>query len=222
MSSFIANLTETLRLPGKETSTNEDPVPFYYPDLLRRIYFLVARALFKYLRPAYALYLVRSSAENLWTSAEWGVFTGKLCARSCEPTFFPQWADRSCKSSFAALLEHCPGVIHAANLEETVWKAWAIHQHCEAYFPTLTKLTAVERLLLVQALRPDRLMAAVDLYCRCELGVDNLDPPEMGLDYLVAMHSKGTGQQNLLVTSQGYDPGPELETMAEKAMGRER
>lgn len=218
---FIALLCAVLKARRSNDSTSESSISAVYLDLTRRVYHLVAKTLSKDMRPAFAFYLVRSLTENAWTSTEWGVFTGRLRCRLKESSPMPPWADKIYRNSFSALLEYCPSSIQVAKLNEPSWKTWFEHHRCEECFPPSAKLTAVERLLLIQAFRPDRVMSAVEQYCKCELGIGCLDPPLVRLDGVFG-DVKGSKAPVLLIAYNGADPGPELESLAEKSVGRER
>lgn len=69
-------------------------------------------------------------------------------------------------------------------------------------------------ILLVQALRPDRLVAALRRLAACELGVPGLAPNPLNLDQIAEEASPAT--PTLFVVSAGGDPSAELRAHAAK------
>lgn len=77
------------------------------------------------------------------------------------------------------------------------WKRWATSPECERDFPTIRTLTQFQRVLLVQALRPDRLQSALHQFASEVLRVTSLSPPAQSLEQLFEQESSG----NLSVVS---------------------
>jgi dynein heavy chain 2 len=219
LASFIDLLLSALEGKNSKDLISENSV---YLDLTRRVYNFVAKTLSKGVRRAFALYLVRSSFEGAWTTSEWEVFSGRKHFRLQESSSLPPWADRSCRSSCSPLLENCRNIVNAAKFDDMkIWKSWFSHHRCEECFPPEVKLTAVERLMVLQAFRPDRIVSAVEEYCKCELGVECLDPEDVKLDNVFET-VKEIKAPVLLIAHNGADPCPELESLGEKIVGRDR
>jgi dynein heavy chain 2 len=219
LASFIDLLLSALDGKKSKDAMSESSV---YLDLTRRVYNFVAKTLSKDARLAFALYLVRSSPESAWTTPEWDVFTRRVHFRLKESSSIPPWVDKSCRSSFSSLHEYCPNIVNAAQFDDIkMWKSWFSHHRCEERFPREVKLTAIERLMVLQAFRPDRIISAVEEYCKCELGVEGLDPEVERLDNMFGS-VKEINAPVLLIARNGADPCPELESLAEKIVGRDR
>ncbi|CAM9781909.1 unnamed protein product, partial [Sphacelaria rigidula] len=102
----------------------------------------------------------------------------------------PPWASPDREEAFALLAEHLPLVVQTSELEDAGrWKRWATSPECERDFPTIRSLTQFQRVLLVQALRPDRLQSAVHQFAVEVLRVSSLSPPAQSLEHLFLQES---------------------------------
>lgn len=54
---------------------------------------------------------------------------------------------------------------------QNIWSEWIINPKCELFFPKSVKLTSFQKVLIVQALRPDRLFSAMCKFATKALGI---------------------------------------------------
>lgn len=90
---------------------------------------------------------------------------------------------------------------------------------CESQFPTHCKLSEFQRVLVIQALRPDRLYSAIYLFVSHLLGVKTLNLEVLQLSKVI-QESVPTEPILLLATS-GNDPSFELKELAKNKVGLE-
>ena len=190
------------------------------PSLLVRVIFGIGRAIFTKDLPCVALHLIHALCPDSWGVNEWNLFTGKLTSTAKCPSSFPEWSAPDRKADFAALVEHCPNMIRNVDLDSSDWVDFGRSDNCTRFFPR-SRLSAVERLLLVQALRPDNLTSAINDFCCSELGIESLSSQGTDLNQLWrGVRSKSS--PILLVTAHGIDPGKELEELASRIVGSDR
>lgn len=194
-------------------------------DRLEQLTFeYVGRSLFKSDRLMFGLHLVHAMYPKMFQDQEWELFTGKIVADAEKaPADFPTWASPDRKSAFALLQSSFPSIVHSLNLRDSeAWSNWGRSTNCETEFPVkyATKVTAFQRILLLQALRPDRLESAMTSFV-CEiLKVKSLSPSPLNLDRLYKEESSSQ-QLILIVISPGTDPSQELEELAGREVGKD-
>lgn len=71
------------------------------------------------------------------------------------------------------------------------WRRWATSPECERDFPTIRSVSLFQRVLLVQALRPDRLQSALHQFASEVLRVTSLSPPAQSLEQLYQQEASG-------------------------------
>ncbi|GMH82520.1 hypothetical protein TrST_g11065 [Triparma strigata] len=184
--------------------------------------YFVGRSLFKADRPMFALHMVHGMKNDIFEENEWEAFIGSLVSTDDKPNDFPSWAASERKRNFAVLSENFPRLIDSFDLGSNGWSRWASSAECELDFPSnLRGATAFEKVLLIQALRPDRMMSAINGFCCDELRVESLAPPAQTLESIW----KGESSANvpiMLITTPGADPSKELEEFATQAVGKDR
>eukprot|EP00957_Ditylum_brightwellii_P133254 10161060-Ditylum_brightwellii.AAC.1 len=85
------------------------------PALLVRVVSRIGRSIFKADRPVFALYLIHGMNTDSWDGNYWEVFTEKLISVDANPKECPTWCAPDQKAAFAALREHCPGVLQSLD-----------------------------------------------------------------------------------------------------------
>lgn len=71
------------------------------------------------------------------------------------------------------------------------WQRWATSPECERDFPAIRSISLFQRVLLVQALRPDRLQSALHQFTGEVLRVSSLSPAAQSLESLHQQESSG-------------------------------
>jgi dynein heavy chain 2 len=97
------------------------------------------------------------------------------------------------------------------------WQRFSTSLEAEKDFPAVRGVTPFQRVLVVQALRPDRLQSALLQFC-CEiLRVESISPPPLSLAAMLA-DSKAP-HPVMLISSAGADASKELQEFAGKTIG---
>ena len=84
-------------------------------------------------------------------------------------------------------------------------------------FRPLPLQSPFQKVLIVQAFRPDRLQSAILQFVTDVLRIDSVSPPPLSL---ATLHSESSSQTPLLfISSPGADPSKELQEFAAKTVG---
>ncbi|CAN0042899.1 unnamed protein product [Ascophyllum nodosum] len=197
------------------------------PALQVRVLYFVGRSLLKEDRPTFALHMIHGMHPELFQENEWEVFTGQLgsatgVSETGRPRGCPPWASTDRAQAFSLLAEHLPLLVKTADLSDVErWQRWATSAECERDFPPIRSISLFQRVLLVQALRPDRLQSALHRFANEVLRVSSLSPSAQSLEHLYKQESSAN-IPILLITTSGADPGKEMEELAENTVGRVR
>lgn len=136
----------------------------------------------------------------------------------------PTWIPDNKKQSFMLIQTLHPALSQSMNMHDaTAWSSRIQCPTCEANFPSFLgeQTTPFQRLLLIQALRPDRFVTAMKAYLCSTLGLETFHgPPVLLLDILNT--ESNAAQPVLFITEAGTDPSLELEEYALHQVGRTR
>lgn len=184
------------------------------PLLQQLVFGSVSRSLFKKDRLTYAMHLLHLLHGKLFGENEWELFTGQILVAGGGGVTPPRWAHADRAPAFAALAQALPQL---ANLpfSDPQWERWAKSDKCELEFPSNLPgtTTAFQKILLVQALRPERLQSALLVFVTQALSIPSLTPASSALGEVFAQDSTPT-IPILMITTVGADPTQELEEFA--------
>mmetsp|Transcript_8125 Transcript_8125/g.10764 ORF Transcript_8125/g.10764 Transcript_8125/m.10764 type:complete len:2280 (+) Transcript_8125:2-6841(+) len=224
LASFIELFKLTLGDETIEASGVEERLEKLTPALEKRVLYFVGRALFKADRAMFALHLLHGVHPDQFKEKEWELFTGTLVGGITEgtPRDFPPWASSDRAAAFSILQEHFPQLLNNLELSNmNKWQRWASSMECERDFPSIRGLSAFQRVLVVQALRPDRLQSAIIQFCQEVLDVTSLSPPPQSFDTIYEKELANTLPM-LIITTTGADPSQEIEEFAGRVVGKDR
>ena len=221
------------------------------PALEKRVLFYIGRSLFKADRLMWGLHLVRAMYPHMFQESEWELFTGvlvgdikiggshddsktgdsKSSAGGSRSRNFPSWASGDRTAAFNLLESTFPRLVGGLQLDDTaLWGRWARSSECEKIFPgkistgrSKGKLSPFQKVLVVQALRPDRLQSAMQQFVQEVLDVPTISPPaeSMSLQHLFEKETSPT-IPTLLIATTGADPSRELSDLAAVTVGEDR
>lgn len=219
LASFLTLFRQAL---GAESSAKrtEERLEALAADLEVRTLYFVGRALFKADRSMFALHLVRGMHSDHFQPKEWEIFTGELVASVSEavPRGYPSWAPSERKDAFRLLTEQLPHLINALELDNAAkWQRFATSLEAERDLPVLRGVTPFQKVLIVQAFRPDRLQSAILQFCTDMLRIESVSPPPLSLAHLY--EECGPLTPLLLISSAGADASKELQEYAAKTVG---
>ncbi|KAH7718366.1 cytoplasmic dynein 2 heavy chain 1-like protein [Aphelenchoides avenae] len=195
----------------------------YYRTLQRRVYEYVSRALFKDDRLMFAISFIRHTSPGAFDKNEWELFSGLLVGESREDYAIKSisWIDDDRRADVSRLQTFLPTLFHTLSLDDKgTWNAFAKSPTCESEFPSSidARLTPFQRVLVVQALRPDRLHSAMTKFACSMLSMESLSPSALDLQLIHKDESSPT-EPILLATAAGADPTQELTELAAKTIG---
>ena len=101
------------------------------------------------------------------------------------------------------------------------WQRWAQSTAPERDFPSSCRgISAFQRVLVVQVLRPDRLLSAMQAFVCEAMHVNSVAPPAASLQHL--LEESGPHTPVLMVTTTGADPSRDLQEFAYTKVGRDK
>ncbi|XP_053312461.1 cytoplasmic dynein 2 heavy chain 1 isoform X2 [Spea bombifrons] len=230
LSSFLRLFQRTL-LSKQDSESTEVRIKSLIGSLKHTVYEYVCRSLFKADQLMFALHFVRGMHPELFQENEWDVFTGvtigdvfkKSDSQRTLRDQIPSWIEQERAWAVALLKASLPALYQTLSLEDAnLWNHFSRSSACEQDFPAAIgkKLSLFQQVLVVQAIRPDRLQSAMALFAFKNLGLKDLSPPPLNLKRL----SKETlaTEPVLIMISPGADPSQELQELAGAEIGRER
>lgn len=135
---------------------------------------------------------------------------------------FPSWIDQERLTAVALLKTTFPVLYQSLCLNDTdLWLPFSRSSCCEQEVPpsVAKKISLFQQVLVVQALRPDRLQSAMASFASHTLGMKELSPPPLNLKRLYEETLET--EPILLIISAGADPSQELLELAGQIVGRE-
>ncbi|XP_043928516.1 cytoplasmic dynein 2 heavy chain 1 isoform X1 [Protopterus annectens] len=178
----------------------------------------------------FALHFVHGMHPEYFKENEWDVFTGlivgdmvrKSDAQKPSRDQILSWIDQERAGATVLLKTSFPTLYQALSFEDAdLWQKFARSSACELDFPSsiTKKISLFQQVLVIQAIRPDRLQSAMTLFASRALGMKELSPPPLNFKRLY----KETLETEpiLIIISPGADPSQELQELASTEIGRE-
>lgn len=114
-----------------------------------------------------------------------------------------------------------PDLCNKAGLEEdSSWRQWSEISDCEKNFPQERRLTPFQQILIIQALRPDRLQVAMKEFACRVLNLKDISPSTTSIRYIYETETIAA-EPILVIISPGSDPSEELRELAESVVGKQ-
>eukprot|EP00327_Prymnesium_parvum_P015469 CAMPEP_0113281722 /NCGR_PEP_ID=MMETSP0008_2-20120614/28451_1 /TAXON_ID=97485 /ORGANISM="Prymnesium parvum" /LENGTH=3313 /DNA_ID=CAMNT_0000132155 /DNA_START=19 /DNA_END=9960 /DNA_ORIENTATION=- /assembly_acc=CAM_ASM_000153 len=193
------------------------------PLLQQLVFGSVSRSLFKRDRLTYGMHLIHMLHPQLFGENEWAVFTGQTinllgASGGMGSSTLPSWAHADRGPAFNALAQALPLLVQLP-FSDAQWVQWSQSERCELEFPSSlpSTFTPFQRILLLQALRPDRLIPALINFVTKTLHVTSLSPSSSSLQQIFEQDSSAF-RPILMITTAGADPTQELEDYASRVM----
>lgn len=229
LASFLGLFKGTLATK-MESSSTKDRILRLIPILEYKVLMFVGRALFKEHRPMFGMHLVHGMHPECFEEHEYEFFCGDLVVNektSGRAAPLPEWASPERKEAFSLLVETLPRLAQQCKFDSSdLWIRWSKSTECEQSFhPKMDKsgssggLSAFQKLLVVQALRPDRLQSAIIQFICGVMELKSLTPPSLDFK-AIALEEATNTTPVLLMTTAGADPSRELEEVATAVVGK--
>eukprot|EP00756_Hemistasia_phaeocysticola_P023549 Hpha_TRINITY_DN15900_c0_g17::TRINITY_DN15900_c0_g17_i1::g.73779::m.73779/K10414/DYNC2H, DNCH2; dynein heavy chain 2, cytosolic len=226
LGSFTRTFESVLRGDKENTSSAAEKIKSLSEKLVRDVFMYVSRGLFKADRLLFGMHVVQGIASGgagafdslrIFEGKEWEFFLSRVVAVDHAETKaeVPSWVDTDCRANYLALKQELPGLEKKldSSREADTWYKWVKSRDPEVEMPGhLRDVTAFQRLLLVQAFRPDRLTSAMDTFVRTQLQIESLTPPEVSLNKYAEDSSHN--EAILMITTPGADPSLVVEETA--------
>uniref|UniRef100_A0A671MIQ0 Dynein heavy chain ATP-binding dynein motor region domain-containing protein n=1 Tax=Sinocyclocheilus anshuiensis TaxID=1608454 RepID=A0A671MIQ0_9TELE len=136
----------------------------------------ICRSLFKADQLMFALHFVKGMNPELFQENEWDVFTGLIVGDMVQVPF-PSWIDQQRLMAVALLKSTFPVLYQSLCLNDSdLWFTFSRSSCCEqrrrspSFSRALTLFQSLSQVLVVQALRPDRLQSAMADFASQALG----------------------------------------------------
>ncbi len=104
--------------------------------------------------------------------------------------------------------------------DQGVWKRWAESNDCESNFPSDKRVSHFQQVLIVQALRPDRLQNSMRNFVCKLIGIKDISPSTTNIKMLYETETVAN-EPILIIISPGADPSQELSELAESVVGKQ-
>jgi dynein heavy chain 2, cytosolic len=211
-------------LKSEKYDNPEDKIVGLKQILIALVYNYVSRSLFKDDRMMFAMHVVNSMFSKQFKENEWAHFTKTLISDvkggGDRKSQVPSWLDNEQASGYLDLKNNLPDLFQKAGLaDEKSWRDWCEINDCEKNFQSDKRLTLFQQILIIQALRPDRLQIAMkDFACRI-LNLKDISPSTSNIKFVYETETVAH-EPILIIISPGSDPSDELREVAESVVGK--
>ncbi|XP_053095782.1 cytoplasmic dynein 2 heavy chain 1 isoform X3 [Pangasianodon hypophthalmus] len=230
LASFIRIFHRALQTQQESDST-EARIAALEMSLKSMVYEYVCRSLFKVDQLMFALHFVKGTQPELFQENEWDALIGLIVADTIRKTdsqkslqeHIPSWIDQERHTAVALLKSTFPALYQSLCLGDAdLWLSFSQSSVCEQEIPSsiAKKISLFQQVLVVQALRPDRLQSAMANFASHTLGMKELSPPPLNLRRLYGETVET--EPVLIIISPGADPSQELQELANHTVGLER
>uniref|UniRef100_A0A3Q1I1J7 Cytoplasmic dynein 2 heavy chain 1 n=1 Tax=Anabas testudineus TaxID=64144 RepID=A0A3Q1I1J7_ANATE len=218
----LASFLRLFQRALQETDSTEARIAALEASLKNMVYEYVCRSLFKADQLMFAMHFVKGMYPKLFQENEWDVFTGSIVGEMFKKEEFPSWIDQERHGAVAIFKATFPALYQSLCLSDSdLWLSFSQSSQCEQEIPSTIakKITPFQQLLLVQAVRPDRLQSAMAAFASQALGMKELSPPPLNLRRLYTETLEL--EPVLIIISPGADPSQELAELAAETIGRD-
>ncbi|KAL3878520.1 hypothetical protein ACJMK2_030860 [Sinanodonta woodiana] len=210
----------------QDGSGTEHRIKLLVERLQQLVYEYVCRSLFKVDRLMFAMHMVHGMKQDQFEENEWEAFSGMLVAdiKADGGKSMPSWIDQERAQAVSNLKTNLSRLYQTLNFEDgSLWSSFSRSSQCEQEFPSVIekKISLFQQVLVVQAVRPDRLQSAMSLFACRSLGMKELSPPSVNLKKLFKDETMAS-EPILIIISPGADPSQELQELAEGTIGTDK
>jgi len=188
--------------------------------LKRNIFNYVGRSLFKADRLTFGMHLVRGMNPELFKEGEWDFFVGLVIADASGASL-PEWVPPDRAPALQRLAATMPSLVQGLGLQDSgMWQQWIASPKPESpnEFPgKLQSLRAFQKMLVVQALRADRLQSAMEAFVNDGLGLRSINLSNLNLKDVSNEVAPAT--PIMFIVTPGADPSAILEQTADATLG---
>jgi len=215
LDAFMALFGKVLNLQISADST-EEKLQQFGNQLKILVLFYISRSVFKADRLTFGIHMVRGIMPEKFQPNEWELFQSAYIPPGQPPSGPPSWCPPDRATALQTLRASFPKVDeHWQLTKDALWSPWVASDKCEESFDgsVYSRMSAFQRVLLIQAVRPDRLESALTQFACESLGVSSLSPPPLSLSRLYEEETSSK-LPIMFMTTPGADPSAELEEFA--------
>eukprot|EP00892_Ulva_mutabilis_P012055 jgi/Ulvmu1/9221/UM005_0321.1 len=166
----------------------------------------------------HSMFRLRRTIARAAEPAEWSFFLTGVASASGSAAAVPHWVPAGSRDRFCALVDSLPAVAQAARFDDAAaWSAWLAVPAPDSVPAVASTLSRFQQVLILQALRPDRLSASLQGLAAAELGLQSVTPPAQGTAALASEAASGTPV--LFIVTAGGDPSHDVRAHALKTKG---
>eukprot|EP01002_Notosolenus_urceolatus_P000792 NODE_11_length_4205_cov_28.405919_g8_i0.p1 GENE.NODE_11_length_4205_cov_28.405919_g8_i0~~NODE_11_length_4205_cov_28.405919_g8_i0.p1 ORF type:complete len:1357 (-),score=575.01 NODE_11_length_4205_cov_28.405919_g8_i0:133-3657(-) len=227
LGAFVKVFNKTLDAEAQFPGSIDEKIKVLVEALQIRAFQYIAMSIFKEDRLMFGMHMVHDQCPDAMKEEEWNLFVG---GKSFAADFVkeggknaPQWVPEEAFPPFQALKATLTQLFNSLNLSQDAdgWYKWYKSEDPEKKLPgkldaTLTKF---QRLVVLNAFRPDRLPVAIEEFIVHYLKLPSLNPSGVLLGDLVPM--AGPLEPIILVITMGADPSHDLREYAIQVKGED-
>jgi dynein heavy chain 2 len=167
---------------------------------------------------AFALKMIHTMRQSNFESGEWELFCGTIIPVDKENVSEPPvWLPTDKHAIYQKAMQVLPQFMGSLSLnDKEIWSKWIGSPNPEMFMPK-ERISAFQRVLVIQLFRPDRLMSVLNLFCCQTLGLESLAPSTHNLEHLI--NESVATEPVLFITTPGTDPSQELREYAREKVG---
>ncbi|XP_022659262.1 cytoplasmic dynein 2 heavy chain 1-like [Varroa destructor] len=208
-------LRTTTRSPNVETNIQE-----LCNELQKATFINFSRALFKEDRICFALHIVRKMQPEHITKMEWDTFMGLSDTKAeVSKSSVPPWVEPDQFPTIATFKANNMDIWPSLELHNRdMWSQFGASSKCEDEIPSQLRLKPFVEVLLIKALRPDRLYSKMNDFAASAINVKDLSAGIRSLKRVFVELSSST-VPILIPVPSGIDPSIEIAEAADSTIG---
>jgi len=219
---YLLLFNNTLNNSPSSQQSVEDRIRTLISTLKKNIFTMVGRSLFKADRLTFGMHLVRGMHPEGMEQGEWDFFVGLIVADTTKSkNTFPDWIPQDRLPAVQRLAATMPLLVQSLGFQDDgPWRDWLATPKAEMPndFPRkAATLRPFQKMMVVQALRPDRLQSAMEMYVYDALGIRSVNLGTLDLGVI----AKDTLPQTpiMFIVTPGADPSAILEQACDQKLG---
>ncbi|KAH1018946.1 hypothetical protein HUJ05_006621 [Dendroctonus ponderosae] len=198
------------------TQSQADNPEIQTRHLFQSIYNYMARGMFKSDKLTFFLHLVCRMFPIAVPEVEMRLFLANNSYQKLgeeNDSDLPGWIQPFSVPAVLNIKNALPDLYKKLQLNETnLWTSFMESTQCEKEFPKHCHASEFQKLLVVQCLRPDKLLTCIEICCLRISGLRTVDPPVLSVS---SVHAKSSAEEPiLLITTSGMDPSVEISDLA--------
>jgi dynein heavy chain 2 len=221
LDNFMELFKNTIKSESKNTFSNMDAkLKKYIESLIQISYIYYSRSLFKSDLLVFGLYYVKTIFDDGSEeyNQKWDFLLGNLDPSGNRSTP-PSWLPEERKVFYNTLDKYFHKLAKIISDNES----WFKSDLPEEEFDTLRNardLSELDKVLMIQVIRPDRLESALKNFVCYMLNIDSIVPTQMTMNNYLEVN-KDNKIPIMFLTTLGSDPSKDLEELAVKEVGRD-